>query len=60
MKELSDDLLKVLVCPECKGGLDYSREESRIVCRSCGLVFPIRNGIPVMLVGEAVRVKQEN
>lgn len=56
MSELSSDLLAVLACPACKGNLDYSRENNRLTCRACGLDFPVRDGIPVMLVDEASKL----
>ncbi|MCQ9206189.1 MAG: Trm112 family protein [Omnitrophica bacterium] len=48
---ISDDLLKILACPECKTGV--SLENGKIVCTQCGRKYPIRNNIPVMLVEEA-------
>lgn len=53
MSALSEDLLKVLACPECKGKLDYSRDENTLKCNECGYIFPVKEGIPVMLVEEA-------
>jgi hypothetical protein len=50
---LSPDLLNILVCPVCKGELLVADGEQKLLCRSCGLVFPIRNGIPVMLADQA-------
>ena len=44
-------LLDILVCPACKGDLLF--EETRIVCPACRKAYPIRDGIPVMLIGEA-------
>lgn len=46
-------LLEILVCPICKGGLDYRKERQELVCKPCKLVYPIRDGIPVMLEDEA-------
>ena len=50
---MDKDLLKILACPACKGEL--SLEGERLICQnsSCGLRYPIREGIPVMLVSEA-------
>lgn len=53
---LSPDLLEILVCPRCKGKLDYEEREQRLVCQSCRLAYPVRDGIPVMLVDEATRL----
>jgi len=44
-------LLEILVCPQCHGGLVL--KEDRLVCQSCGLRYPVRDGIPVMLIEEA-------
>ncbi|HKN68147.1 MAG TPA: Trm112 family protein [Gemmatimonadaceae bacterium] len=49
-------LLQILVCPKCKGALDYREAESTLVCRSCRLSYPVRDGIPIMLVDEATPI----
>ena len=48
-------LIEILACPKCKSGV--SRQGDWIVCLSaaCGLRYPIRDGIPVMLIEEALR-----
>lgn len=46
-------LLDKLACPKCKGELDLVEESSKLVCKSCRLAYPIKNGIPVMLIEEA-------
>ena len=46
-------LLSILVCPSCKGELDYKKDVKELVCRADGLAYPIRDGIPVMLSNEA-------
>jgi uncharacterized protein YbaR (Trm112 family) len=48
---IDDELLKILVCPACKSSVRL--EEEKIVCTKCGRRYPIRNGIPVMLIDEA-------
>ena len=53
---LSKELLDILACPVCKGTLTLLEETSSLLCRHCGLTFPIRDGIPVMLVDEAERI----
>lgn len=50
---LDDKLLEILVCPKCKGELDYRREPESLVCHHCELVYPVRDDIPVMLIDEA-------
>jgi hypothetical protein len=48
---IDDELKAILVCPACKGDLLF--EETRIICPACRKAYPIRDGIPVMLVNEA-------
>lgn len=50
---LSEQLLAILVCPRCKGTLEYRPEESSLLCHTCRLRYPIRDGIPIMLIDEA-------
>ena len=50
---LSPQLLAILVCPKCKGELEYREAESSLVCRRCALRYPVREDIPIMLVDEA-------
>ncbi|MBS0545482.1 MAG: Trm112 family protein [Proteobacteria bacterium] len=46
-------LLEILVCPLCKGPLDYLKDKQELVCKADRLAFPIRDGIPVMLEDDA-------
>ena len=46
-------LLEILVCPKCKGELEHRVAESSLVCPACRLRYPIRDGIPIMLIDEA-------
>ena len=46
-------MLEALVCPVTQGSLHYDVERSELVSKSAGLAFPIRDGIPIMLVDEA-------
>ena len=41
---LSPQLLAILVCPKCKGELEYREAESSLICHSCRLRYPIRDG----------------
>jgi uncharacterized protein YbaR (Trm112 family) len=51
-------LLDILACPICKGPLVHRREQEELVCRGDRLAWPIRDGVPIMLVGEAREVSQ--
>jgi hypothetical protein len=46
-------LLEILVCPKCKGELEYREQESALRCQHCKLEYPVRDGIPIMLIDEA-------
>ncbi len=46
-------MLEALVCPVTQRPLDYDRDAAELVSRSANLAFPIRDGIPIMLVDEA-------
>ena len=46
-------LLDLLVCPLTKGPLRYDRARQELISEQAGLAYPIRDGIPVMLVDEA-------
>jgi uncharacterized protein YbaR (Trm112 family) len=50
---LDSRLLEILACPLCKGPVIYRRELALLVCRVDRLAFPVANGVPVMLEGEA-------
>ena len=49
-------LLEILVCPVCKGNLDYRKTQGELVCGACRLAFPVKDDIPVMLEDEARQV----
>ena len=46
-------LLDLLVCPLTKAALRYDRERNELISEQAGLAYPIRDGIPIMLVDEA-------
>lgn len=48
-------LLDILVCPDCKGSLTVDHDHDELICRQCGLIYPVRDDIPIMLVEEARR-----
>jgi len=53
--ELDPTLLEILACPACHSNLSVDYEAKELVCNSaqCGLAYPIRDNIPIMLVDEA-------
>ena len=63
---IDNELLEILACPACKSGLEYDRENQKLICKDenrenrefkrgerCGLIYPIKDDIPVMLIEEA-------
>ncbi len=54
---LDPELLRILVCPKCKGELEVKRDdegaEKTLDCGVCSLAYPVEDGIPVMLIEEA-------
>jgi uncharacterized protein len=52
-------VLDILACPICKGPLVYRREQDELVCRGDRLAWPIRDGVPIMLVAAAREVSQQ-
>jgi len=49
---LTSEQLNIIVCPACKGTLQTNENQQGLTCMSCGLVYPVKNGIPVMLADE--------
>jgi uncharacterized protein len=52
---LSKELLEILVCPQCKGDLEYDSAHARLICHACRLRYPVQDDIPIMLIEEAER-----
>ncbi len=52
-------LLEILVCPLCKGPLNYLKDKQELVCKGDRLAFPVRDDIPVMLEEEARTMSAE-
>ena len=50
---LDQRLLEILVCPQCKGELEYREGAAELVCHACKLRYEVREDIPIMLVDEA-------
>jgi len=48
---IDKELLDILACPACKA--DVELKDNRIVCKKCGKKYPIKDGIPIMLIEEA-------
>jgi len=50
---VDEELLAIMQCPSCTGSLAERPEPPALVCSDCGLQYPVRDGIPVMLIDEA-------
>jgi uncharacterized protein YbaR (Trm112 family) len=53
MTAISPKLLDILVCPLTKGPLEYDAGKQELISRQAKLAFPIRDGIPILLIDEA-------
>jgi hypothetical protein len=53
-------LLQILACPVCKGRLQYNKKQAELVCAHDNLAFPVRAGVPVLLVMDARRITVKN
>ena len=53
------ELLEILVCPLTRGPLLYDRASQELVSEQAGLAYPIRDGIPIMLIDEARKLDEE-
>ena len=51
--EIDSRLLEILVCPACRSEVRVGEAENGLTCVECGRTYPVRDGIPVMLVDEA-------
>jgi hypothetical protein len=51
---ISQELLDILVCPVCLKPVTLNAEKQTLKCGECHRVYPIRGGVPVMLVDEAI------
>ncbi len=52
-------LLEILACPKCKGDLNYknTKQEESLTCMACKLKYRVEDGIPIMLIDEAEKLK---
>jgi len=55
--KLSSDLMTILACPQCKQAVRQQEQPPAVLCDRCRLSYPVRDGIPVMLVDEATSME---
>ena len=56
---LDNCLLNLLVCPVTKGPLEYDEQNNELISRQLGKAFPVRAGVPIMLIDEARDLEME-
>lgn len=57
---LDKKLLDILACPKCKGAVVLNKTKDGLICSKCKLLYPIKDGIPVMLIDEALNISSDN
>ncbi len=53
---INKDLLDILACPQCKGPIELTENETGLVCQKCRLLYEIIDDIPVMLIDKAKKL----
>lgn len=51
-------ILEILVCPLCKGKLEYAKPQQELICHFDKLAYPIREDIPILLIDEARSIEK--
>jgi uncharacterized protein YbaR (Trm112 family) len=54
---VSEELLRILCCPKCKGDIKLNESRDGLICNACNLLYPIKDDIPIMLIDEAIPIK---
>ncbi|AMD58170.1 hypothetical protein AWN88_08270 [Agrobacterium tumefaciens] len=57
MNNVDPKLLELLVCPLTKGRLSYDRARNELISENAQLAYPIRDGVPIMLISEARKIE---
>ncbi|MFO7839224.1 MAG: Trm112 family protein [Desulfosalsimonadaceae bacterium] len=57
---VSQELLDILVCPQCKGSVYLNQSGDGLICDNCRLLYEIRDDIPVMLIDEAKPLEENS
>ncbi|MCS7212753.1 MAG: Trm112 family protein [Candidatus Calescibacterium sp.] len=53
---MDPELLEILACPKCKGDIFLDKKRKGLVCNNCRLLYKIEDGIPIMLIDEAIQI----
>ncbi len=54
--KLRKELLEILACPKCKGNIRFDEQKDGLVCEKCKLLYPVKEGIPIMLIDKAEKL----
>jgi uncharacterized protein len=55
---IKKELLDILCCPKCKGDITVTDAGDGLLCSRCKLLYPIKDDIPIMLIDEAIPIKE--
>ena len=55
---MNKDFLKILICPKTKGALIYDKKNQELISKKAGLAYPIEDGIPILLIEKARKIKK--
>lgn len=58
-RKFDPKMLEALVCPQCHGRLNYDADAGELISKAAHLAYPIRGGIPVLLIDEARVIGQD-
>jgi len=56
---ISKELLDILACPQCKGEIYLNAAGDGLICDKCKLLYEIKDDIPIMLIDEARKIKED-
>ena len=59
MLEVTNELVKLLVCPVSQGKLIYDQANKKLVCIESGLAYPVKDGVPLLLKEESMVLSEE-
>ena len=57
-QKITEELLKILVCPLCKNELFFDEQNNELICLQSKLAYKIKDGIPIMLIDEARKIEE--
>ncbi|MCK5002735.1 MAG: Trm112 family protein [Gammaproteobacteria bacterium] len=57
---MNKKLMHILVCPICKGKLEYIKKQNEMICQKDAMAYPVRTGIPVLLESDARKIEPSN